>query len=296
MITRPLLAEELENLGDVKFPVMISPKFDGIRCLKVNGNILTRSFKDIPNNYIREFLRTFAADGMDGEVVTYTNGKIDDFNVIQSKVMSEDGEPDFRFIVFDFVTGSLDVPFKERYDYLDSFPYDDRLEPCQHLHVHNLEQLKEAEERLVKQGYEGIMIRDPNGRYKCGRSTLKEGILLKYKRFEDSEAEILELREQEKNIGVKGINELGRTKRSHKKADKAPANTLGEFRVKDLKTGKEFCIGTGQGLTKQLRQEIWDDKDKYVGKIIKYKYQGCGQKDLPRFPSFLGFRDIRDMS
>jgi len=296
MITRPLLAEELENLDDVKFPAMISPKFDGIRCLKVNGKILTRSFKDIPNDYVREYLRTYAADGMDGEVVTYTDGKIDDFNMIQSKVMSEDGQPDFKFLVFDFVTGGLDIPFKERYEYRESFDYNDKIEPVQHLYVHSIPEIKEAEETLVKQGYEGIMIRDPNGRYKCGRSTLKEGILLKYKRFEDSEAIILELREQEKNIGVKGVNELGKTKRSHKKADKAPADTLGEFRVKDMKTGQEFCIGTGQGLTKQLRKEIWDNKDKYLGKIIKYKYQGCGQKDLPRFPSFLGFRDERDMS
>ena len=85
------------------------------------------------------------------------------------------------------------------------------------------------------------------------------------------------------------------TKRSSKKADKQKADTLGEFFVKDVKTGLEFYIGTGQGLTKALRKEIWNNKDSYVGKLIKYKYQPSGQKDLPRFPSWLGFRDERDM-
>jgi hypothetical protein len=31
------------------------------------------------------------------------------------------------------------------------------------------------------------------------------------------------------------------------------------------------------------------------GRIVKYRYQPAGMKDVPRFPAYLGFRDVRDM-
>lgn len=294
MITKPLLAEELVNFADVKFPVMVSAKLDGIRCLKVNGKILSRSFKPIPNNYIRNKLELVAVDGMDGEILTFTDGKLDQFNTIQSKVMSEDGEPEFEFAVFDFAENLTDS-FKDRYERLTSFFYANCIKPVHHVWVHTLKELEEIEEELVEAEHEGIMLRSPEGRYKCGRSTLKEGYLLKYKRFLDGEAIILEIREQETNVGERGINELGRTKRSYKKADKVLAGTMGEFWVIDKKLNIEFGIGTGIGLTKELRKELWNNKDKYIGRLLKYKYQKV-EKNKPRFPSFLGFRNERDLS
>jgi hypothetical protein len=32
-----------------------------------------------------------------------------------------------------------------------------------------------------------------------------------------------------------------------------------------------------------------------MGKVVKYKSQPTGVKDKPRFPVFLGFRDVVDM-
>jgi DNA ligase-1 len=49
------------------------------------------------------------------------------------------------------------------------------------------------------------------------------------------------------------------------------------------------------GLNDKLRQEIWDHQEKYLGAVIKYRYQPYGMKDRPRFPTFIGFRDVRDM-
>ena len=59
--------------------------------------------------------------------------------------------------------------------------------------VHNEEELRAFEEKCLAEGYEGAMVRSLEGPYKCGRSTVKEGYLLKVKRFEDGEAEILEV-------------------------------------------------------------------------------------------------------
>lgn len=296
MITRPILAFDLKSLGDVSYPMLVSAKLDGIRCIMANGTALSRSFKEIPNNYIRKYLTMNAQQGLDGELITYTDGVADEYNVVQSKVMSEEGQPEFNYAVFDYVSDDLKEAYEDRLKKLNDLELDGLVNPLKHYSVNNLEELLKFETDYVESGYEGIIIRCPKGRYKEGRSTLNESFLLKYKRFTDSEAIILEVREADKNIGKKEVNELGLTKRSHKKADKVKANTMGEFWVKDIHDGREFGIGTGIGLTKELRKEIWNNKDKYIGKIIKYKHQVSGAKNNPRIPSFQGFRDPRDMS
>lgn len=48
-ITKPMLAASLDSLDSVNFPVYVTPKLDGIRCLKVGGEIVSRSFKPIRN-------------------------------------------------------------------------------------------------------------------------------------------------------------------------------------------------------------------------------------------------------
>jgi DNA ligase-1 len=137
-----------------------------------------------------------------------------------------------------------------------------------------------------------------DGAYKLGRSTLKQGWLLKIKRFLDGEAEVIGFTEQLSNTNEKEINELGLSKRSSKKAGMVPAGRLGEFKVRELKTGVEFEVGTGLGLTLEMRQQIWDNQASYLGKIIKYKHQPSGAKEngKPRFPVWLGFRHTDDLS
>ena len=51
-------------------------------------------------------------------------------------------------------------------------------------------------------GYEGLMLRAPDGPYKFGRSTVKENTLLKVKNFLDDEAEVIGFKEQTTNTNV----------------------------------------------------------------------------------------------
>ena len=53
-----------------------------------------------------------------------------------------------------------------------------------------------------------------------------------------------------------------------------------------------FEVGTG--FTHAQRKEICENKVDYLGKYAKVSYQESGMKDLPRFPSFKGFRDTDD--
>lgn len=296
MLTRPMLAETLDVLEAIKFPVLVSPKLDGIRCLKIDSKALSRKFKPIPNHFTRNWIEANLPDGIDGELLIV--GKT--FNEVQSGIMSEDGEPEFEFWAFDMVNKSLSEPFQIRYerlaDYLTClYDVSDKVKLVPHKLVHNVEELLAFEEECLAKDYEGVMLRSPDGGYKCGRSTLKQAWLLKLKRFADSEALVLGFEELQTNNNEKVVNELGLSKRSSHKAGKVGAGTLGKFKVRDINSGVEFEIGTGEGLTQALRKEIWDNRDAYLGKLVKYKYQPAGQKNLPRFPVWLAFRDERDM-
>ena len=148
---------------------------------------------------------------------------------------------------------------------------------------------------MLSEGHEGVMLRSPSSPYKCGRSTLKESYLIKVKPFEDSEAEIVGFEEKMSNRNEATLDELGYKKRSHAQSGLVPVNTLGALIVKDIYTGVTFKIGTGKGLDDTLRKHIWDHRETMLGKIIKYRYQRVGAKDLPRVPSFQGFRHPLDM-
>lgn len=291
MITRPLLAGTLEDVSTLKFPVLATPKLDGIRVLKVDGKAVTRKFKPIPNHHIRILLEKHLPDGVDGEVMTSGT-----FNDIQSKVMSHDGEPNFTLYVFDYVKDDLNKPYTERVCDMSSaltskVPFDVVI--LRPVLLTSAEELLAFERECLSQGYEGVMLRKPDSKYKCGRSTLKEQILLKLKRFLDAEARVVGFEEKMHNDNEKERDEFGLSKRSSKKDGLKPANTLGALIVEDIKTGVKF--GIGSGFDDAMKKEIWTHRDKYLNKLVKYKYQSVGQKDAPRFPVFLGFRSKLDI-
>lgn len=301
LIKKPMLAETCEVMADLKFPVLASPKLDGIRCLVVNGKILSRTFKDIPNAYIQKIMTgANLPTGLDGELVSLNkDGSLKDFNEIQGDVMREDGEPFFQYHVFDYVTTSLDEPYCDRMEKLKKLSLPFFCEKILPKKCSNVEQLEEYEVKCLEDGHEGIMVRGENSPYKCGRSSLKQGYLLKVKRFKDSEAIVIGFEELMSNQNEAERDNFGRTKRSKSLEGMVPANTLGKFLVREVGStpwnGQEFAIGTGEGLTQELRQLIWDNKDKYIGKTVTYKYQPHGVLNLPRLPIWKGFRDVRDI-
>lgn len=303
MIKKPMLAASMENskgeqmtFSDLSYPLLASIKLDGIRCLRVNGQTLSRSFKQIPNKYVQATMSNLL-DGLDGELVTYNaDGSVRTFNEIQSDIMSEDGEPNFKFEVFDYVKDSLDKAYVDRIKDLLNLKLPDYCTLIIPEQINSTQELELYEENAIAQGHEGIMTRNPKGSYKCGRATFKSQDLIKIKRFVDSEAVIIGFEEKLRNENEAEVDELGHTKRSSAKAGLVPAGTLGTLLVRDVKDGREFGIGTYKGLKKEDLKEIWDNQSKYLGKIVKYQYQLVGTKDNPRIPSFQGFRDERDMS
>lgn len=295
MITSPILAAKKPVFENIKFPVLATPKIDGIRCIVVDGKALSRSFKPIPNVHIRTMIEAHCPNGFDGEIIC-GNG----FNDVQSMVMKRDGTPDFEYLVFDYVQSTLDVPYIQRVAELHGFFKQNPLvTACAKALiptlVNSLDELKDVMARHLEEGHEGTMIRSPESPYKCGRASLKEGYLTAIKYFTDAEAEVVGFEELMHNENEKTLDAFGHSERSSNKENMVPGNTLGAFIVKTPE-GVEFKIGTGQGLTAELRKSIWDNKESYIGKLVHYRSQPHGVKDRPRIPVWHGFRDPQDMS
>jgi DNA ligase-1 len=294
MIIKPMLASTVEDVNSIKYPVLASRKLDGIRCLVLSGESLSRKFKPIPNLHIRSTLHRLLYDHklcFDGEL---TVG--DTFHSSSSGVMSESGTPDFVYSVFDVVHKHEDQFFEDRYallvDIVQNRVKDPRVRVVKHELIKSADELSEYEAKCLAEGYEGVMIRAPQGHYKNGRSTLKEGLLLKVKQFSDFEAKIIGFEEKLHNANEATLDELGHTKRSSHKENMVPLDTLGSL-ILQSEDGTVFKCGTGFDDAK--RKEIWSNRDSYMGKIAKIKSQEAGKKDKPRFPVYLGIRHPDDM-
>lgn len=281
---KPMLACEA-NLKALKFPALASPKLDGVRALVRGGLVLSRSLKPIPNRHVQLMFGRPELEGLDGELILGDPTHPEAYRRTVSAVMSIEGEPDVDFHVFD--RWDRDYPYTEI-----TLSYGLTIPVCSTL-IRTMEELEEYEVALLDKGYEGVMLRDPQAPYKFGRSTVKEGYLLKLKRFADSEAEIIGFEELMHNQNEATINETGHTERSTKQDGLLPADTLGALIVRDIHSGVEFKIGTG--FTAAERQKFWNLRATLRGALVKYQYFPTGSKEKPRFPSFQGFRHRIDL-
>lgn len=296
---KPMLSGKA-NLAKQKLPVYTSPKLDGIRVVIVDNIPMSRKLKPIPNKHIREVLNDPIFNNMDGEIIVGDPGDPDCFRNTTSMVMSHDKVFDFTLHVFDMVCHIPEVPWEIRFRGLESMvnglPDNAPIQLVEHTLCRSIEDITANEEEYLSLGYEGAMLRAPDGPYKMGRSSTLEGYLTKLKRFEDSEAEIIGFEELMHNGNEAKRNALGRTERSTHKAGKIGLGTLGALIVRDLYSDVEFSIGTGIGLNDELRKKIWNNQSGFLGDIINYRFFPSGSKDKPRFPTFHGFRSMDDLS
>lgn len=292
IITKPMLACAFDSTK-AHFPYIATPKIDGIRFLMVNGVAVSRTFKPIRNVHIQYLLQQYLPDGIDGEI---TSG--DNFQTSTSAVMTIEGTPDFKVWIFDYVDPNRNE-ISPYYNRILQMPDMNVPRECFEIHIlsgsemNSLEEVEKYERICLEVGYEGVMLRAPMGTYKFGRSTIKENLLLKVKRFEDDEAVIVAIHEKMSNQNEAQLDAFGNIKRSAALDGMIPCGVAGTLIVQN-KEGQQF--GIGSGLNDHLRKEIWDNKEQYIGKLVKYKYMTHGIKESPRHPVFLGFRDPDDVT
>ena len=285
---KPLLAYTVEDTSTLKYPLFASVKLDGIRCLVIDSVAYSRNMKPIKNEYVQKCIGKPEYNGLDGELIVGDIFAKDCYRQTNSGVMSKDGEPDFKFYVFDrWDMGNF--KFETRYTNIPKLPF---VEIVSQWEMNSEGELLMFETELLEKGAEGVMVRSVDGIYKNGRSTAKDGILGKVKRFSDAEYRIVGFVERMHNANEATRNELGYIERSSHKDNLVGRGDLGAL-VLETADGQQFNCGTG--FDDALRAEIWANKAAYLGRMAKVKSFLIGVKDLPRFPVFLGFRDEGDL-
>ena len=289
---KPLLSCEVP-LDKLKLPVFVSTKLDGIRCLVIDSLVYSRSLKPIRNKYVQELFGKPEYNGMDGELVVGDVYAKDVFQKTTSGVMSAEGEPDVKFYVFDICNRPEETFTARRFilhNKLKSLSSESNVVALEQHYVETLYDLQQYLEDERIKGGEGLICRNPDGKYKYGRSTPKEQLSVKLKFFEQDEFEVVGFEERMHNTNEAKTNELGYTERSSCKENLIPMNTLGSLILRY--SDSEFRCGTG--FSDAQRKEIWDNKESYLGKLASVRYMSVGSKDLPRVPSFQGWRDMDD--
>ena len=274
------LAQKFESKR-MSSSVYVEPKLDGIRCLAVvkNGEakLFTRAGKLITNfddTVGKELLKLRSNGCYDGEIMS------NDFTDLMRQVYRKEDKDvsDVYFAIFDYLTleeweAKKGVhPLKDRKAFLNQrITTAHAKEPLKYLKQVRYERdlmpsdetLKEKHDRWVSEGYEGIMIKDTDALYSFGR----DWSVMKYKAFFDADCPVIGLQE-------------GTGKHEGK---------LGSFLV-DY-NGVEVRVGSG--LNDELREAIWAEKDKHIGRIIEVRYQEETPDGSLRFPTFVCFRNDR---
>ena len=341
---KPLLAPNKQpNLDELNFPLLASYKLDGIRCIFYKGQILSRSLKPIQNKQLKEKFEPIRAYTekwdliLDGEIYSpdLTFQEITSFVMTQDfedkKSIKKFGEvkkiPEhLKFYCFDAIDDfNFNKEFIDRSNYMICFTvtWESIFELVGQELIESKTQLESHFEKALKDGYEGLILRNPESRYKCGGATLKENIIYKMKPYRTFDAKIIDVIQATvvNPNAEKKINELGRSVTSKKKDDRILIDKASAFLVKYCNK----CNGTGKiyhechsqngqlkgygtyfscnsckevkpviAMTDEEKEEIWKNKESYIGRCIEYKGMLVGSKDVPRNPTMLRFREDKD--
>lgn len=277
------LADTLKSLSDLKFPVYLEPKLDGIRAVAIkhdnNVTIYSRTGKILEFPVIRKELQKFMKNDtvFDGEI--YSNKG---FQSLMKQVhrLKNAKKENFIYHVFDcltyqeFINGHSDRTYVQRRDKLYLQFEKSRLfrdivfknvvivSECM---ATKKSHVKEFYEQCLNDGYEGIMIKRPLGEY-SGRRTKD---WLKYKPVNTLDCVI---------DGF--IEGTGKYK-----------GMLGALEV--IQSNGKTC-GVGSGFNDEQRREIWQNRKKYKNKTIEIKYQEKTKDEIARFPVFIRMRPDLD--
>lgn len=290
LIVRPMLANTFsfdlyESKGrsfKISFPAYIQRKYDGIRCISYlkDGEVIIESRKGIPfENFklLKEELKSILKKlppnfYFDGEL--YTNDL--EFEAVSGLIRLHEKSATnkdidminkINYLIYDFVdTDQLNLVYEERYQILSKILNENKLLRCinvETLLIKELNDIKKYHDIFVKDGYEGIMIRDMKGPYEINK---RSKYLQKYKEFMEDEFKI---------VGF------------HEGTGDEKGTVIWDCITND---GKLFAVRP-KG-TFESRKEIFQEGNSYIGKLLTVIFQEYSTDGVPRFPVGKGIRDI----
>ena len=261
----------------ITFPVDVQPKLDGKRSIgkMEDDKVVLFSklgteqpfFEHIKNDVKKMFSYLKPNMMLDGELYSHEINKgSGNFNllmsILQTKNERNPKETMIRYYIFDLVAD--DATFEERYKVLIHVfklakPKYCILVPT--FRVYSLDDLWIFYRKFMEEGYEGIMIRKPDGLYEYKRSKN----LMKFKQFQDEETLILNVipgEGSEKDLGLLVIKHPG----GHQGAIRA----RGDF---------------------EIRREWLIHPEDVIGKYVTVRFQGLTPDKNYRFPVGIGIRN-----
>lgn len=284
-----------DQLFKLVYPMVGSPKLDGFRCMVDSGIPLTSSMKPFQNRFIQEIIESDSEfNHLDGELLVGEPNSPDAFHNTSGPVRRFDGQPDFKFYVFDDFTFK-DMSYYHRWLGRQLKFENPRIIVLEQRILQSPEDVVAYEREMLTKGFEGAMLRSINGKYKEGRATFNEMNIFKRKPFVETEATILDMECQMENLNEQFIDERGLAKRSKHQENLVPKDTIGNFILFSPLWQKPFRAAPGKGFDQGMRDKMWKLRDQLRGETVTIKYQKHGSREAPRMPTVIKFRPVWDL-
>lgn len=253
----------------------IQPKIDGVRLLVSYTSKISRTGKHIEvlqhlDDELQTIYKCIPENVLlDGELFTF-DLPFEELSgcIRQSKNTDYTKIEKLKFFIFDCFSSHDDTwTFENRLTFLHSIF---KKHKFKHLVLVQTERfnpnestIEEIHQKYVCNGYEGIMLRNSNGKYKCN---YRSADLQKYKTFVDDEYEIIDAKEATGNDAGTAI-----------------------FVCKDKYSETTFAVRS-RG-SRALRTTYLTNKKEYIGKFLTVRYQNLSEYGIPRFPVGIAIRD-----
>lgn len=263
----PVMLLRTFNEKKANFPLLMAPKLDGVRGRFKNGNMYTRQGKVIKGlDHICDALTDLGDEfnDLDGELTVPG----DLFDKASGLIRNDHPVPEAVYNIFDYPSYGFPKYHaikKMRYVHLQDLFNRDLLPSCIKLIIHvfvkSMEEVERYHDMYLSAGFEGSVLYDPESLYEDKRSY----DWMRLVPIKSADCPI---------IGY----EIGKGKYSH---------TLGKIII----GFRGHRVKVGSGFTDALRDEIWNNKEKYLTKIVKVEYKERTKAGSMRQPRFKGFRE-----
>lgn len=252
-------------------PYIVQPKLDGERCRAIwserYGYVLVSSeFNTIISvPHINKALGlSLSTSEIDGEL--YIHGL--SFEEIHSRVSrTVNLHPNYEEVeyhVFDVIDKQPQV--SRLLDLKTRFLARGPVKIVPFVLANNLQEVMDAYEGFLKDGYEGIIVRHPGALYRRARSPY----MMKFKPKKSDTYIVVGFKEE---IDIQGVAK----------------DALGAL-VCTSDEGTTFSVGSG--FTREQRETYWEKRNDLIGKSCHVQYQHITSgKGVPRFPVFLSVED-----
>ena len=240
-----MLAHEYN--GSLTYPVISMPKLDGVRAMYIPGCGFWSRDGVQYSPAVTDHIKIVSNVPVDGEF--YKHGwKLQRINAAIGVNLDQPTEDtkEIYFVAYDVV-----VPFKSaavRMALVEEVSRNspDYVESVYWGILNNQRDVDDCYNTCIKDGYEGQMLKLARELYTPGRTRN----LLKRKAWKFKEVQVVALHE--------GKNSL--------------AGYFGGARVR-MSTGVEFNCGGGEGLTDDVRRQLWLNPERLMNKWIKIRYR-----------------------